>query len=430
MNIIKISWVMDMNLGKRKRTFFCLFLFCLIVGVILFQYFSEDKNKSKEAIVMVDLTNKLVQEAEEYAKSHHLFLQLEYQYHYDIEKDHIISQNIDSGVFIKEGVKLQLVVSKGQVPDEVYSKFGVNELGRVPIMMYHGIIPIENEDTEYIGGNVDKDGYNRTVEAFREDLEFYYKSGYRMIRLQDYIDGNIEVELGYSPLILTFDDGNENNFKVLGESNGELIIDPDCAVGVLEEFKKKYPDYGVTATFFLNSSLFGQEQYNDKILKWLVEHGYDIGNHTMNHVDFTEIGIEDTNREVGGVYSLLDNIIPGKYVSIVALPFGSPYQKTHDNYSAIIDSNYYGKLYHTIGALRVGWEASVSCFDIDFDPLFLKRIRAYDNGGMEFDIEMNFKLLESNRFVSDGDKDTIVILQDDLGKVGKTDKRVISYSRD
>ena len=84
---------------------------------------------------------------------------------------------------------------------------------------------MKNTDTDYTGGNVDKDGYHRTVEAFREDLEFYYRSGYRIIRLQDYVDGVIEVELGKSPVILTFDDGNKNNFNVLGEENGELM---DC----------------------------------------------------------------------------------------------------------------------------------------------------------------------------------------------------------
>ena len=49
--------------------------------------------------------------------------------------------------------------------------------------------------------------------------------------------------------------------------DGELEIDPNCAVGVLEEFKKKYPDYNVTATFFVNGGIFEQEEYNEKILK-------------------------------------------------------------------------------------------------------------------------------------------------------------------
>lgn len=416
-----------MNMGKRKGFFIFLLFFCFVVVIFLIQYFFNYKNKSSEGVVLINLMGELVQDAEEYATENHFLLELEYQYHYDIEKDRIISQSIESGMVIQEGDIIQLVVSMGPVPSEIYSEYGVNELGCVPIMMYHGIISMKNEDVDYIGGNVDQDGYQRTVEAFREDLEFYYENGYRMIRLQDYIDGNIDVALGKSPIILTFDDGNENNFKVIGEKDGELVIDPDCAVGVLEEFKEKYPDYGVTATFFVNSGLFGQDKYNEKILEWLVDHGYDIGNHTMSHVDFTKIDGEETNQEVGEMYSLLNRIIPNRYVSIVALPFGSPYKKTHDNYSAIIDGSYNGFTYHTVAALRVGWEAEVSCFDREFDPFFLKRIRAYDNLGKEFDIEMNFRLLEENRYVSDGESNTVVIFKDDVERVGVTDKKVISY---
>ena len=108
-------------------------------------------------------------------------------------------------------------------------------------MMYHGI---ENVDTnENVGGNVDKDGYNRIAKAFREDLEFYYKENYRMVRLVDYVNGEIDTEFGKSPLILTFDDGNKNNFNVLGkDEKGNLQIDPNCAIGILEEFKKTYSE--------------------------------------------------------------------------------------------------------------------------------------------------------------------------------------------
>ena len=103
-------------------------------------------------------------------------------------------------------------------------------------MMYHGIHNIKSSDTAYTGGNIDKDGYQRTAEAFRNDLEFYYSNGYRMIRLKDYIDGIIDVPLGKSPIILTFDDGLENNFRINGlDEDGNLIIDPNCAVGILEE---------------------------------------------------------------------------------------------------------------------------------------------------------------------------------------------------
>ncbi len=323
----------------------------------------------------------------------------------------------------------QPVEEKKELTLEDYKNNKVNELGEVPIMMYHGIHNKKNSDTEYTGGNVDKDGYQRTAEAFRNDLEFYYKEGYRMIRLTDYVDGNVDVELGKSPIILTFDDGLENSIKVTGlDSNGEIIIDPNSAVGILEEFKKKYPDYNVTATFFINGGIFGQEKYNEKILNWLVDHGYDVGNHTNTHVNFSTVNAARSEEEVGKVYKILDQIIPGKYVNIVALPFGSPYDLDHSNMPHIFSATYDGKTYETKSALRVGWKSESSPFSSDFNPKFLKRIRAYDNNGVEFDIEMNFKLLSNNRYISDGDKDTIVVPTTSKDKLGNTyNKKVIEY---
>lgn len=323
--------------------------------------------------------------------------------------------------------EIETEVKKLTVDD--YKNNNVNELGEVPIMMYHGIHNKKNSDTQYTGGNVDKDGYQRTTESFINDLEFYYKEGYRMIRLNDYVDGNINVELGKSPIILTFDDGLENNIKVTGiDSNGEIIIDPNSAVGILESFKKKYPDYNVTATFFINGGIFQQEKYNEKILNWLVNHGYDVGNHTNTHVNFTKVDTTKSQEEVGKVYQILDKIIPGKYVNIVALPFGSPYNLEHSNIPYIFSATYEGKTYETKSALRVGWKSESSPFASDFNPKFLKRIRAYDNDGKDFDIEMNFKLLSNTRYISDGDKNTIVIPSSKKDLVGKTyDKKIIEY---
>ena len=329
----------------------------------------------------------------------------------------------------KEPVVDKKSEEKIELTVEDYKENGVNELGEVPIMMYHGIHDKKSSDTGYTGGNVDKDGYQRTAEAFRNDLDFYYENGYRMIRLTDYVDGNIDVELGKTPIIITFDDGLENNIKVTGlDEKGNIKIDPNSAVGVLEEYKKKYPDFNVTATFFINGGIFNQPDYNEKILKWLVKNGYDVGNHTYSHVNFSNVSATTSEEEVGKIYEILDKTIPGKYVNIVALPFGSPYNLSHSNMSHIFESTYNGKTYETKSALRVGWKAEFSPFDSDFNPKFLKRIRAYDNDGVEFDIEMNFKLLEKNRYISDGDKDKIVVPESFKQYIENTyDKEMLTY---
>ena len=417
--------------NKIIRTIIGIILLLLIIlGTIFILKKNTFNNKktitTKEEIKMKSFVDKSIDTLEVFANKYKIEVEKNYEYSSEIKENNIISQDIKENSIIHKGDKIKVVISKGEVPITVYQENKVNELGQVPIMMYHGIHNMQNSDTKYTGGNVDKDGYNRTTEAFRNDLEFYYQNNYRMIRLIDYVNGEIDVELGKSPIILTFDDGKENNFKVLGEKDGELEIDPNCAVGVLEEFKKKYPDYNVTATFFINGGIFEQEEYNEKILKWLVNHGYDVGNHTMTHPDFTKIDGDRTLKEVGGLYKILESIIPGKYVPIIAMPFGSPYKKSHPNFDIMLHGTYEGTTYETKSMLRVGWEGELSPFDKEFDPTFLKRIRAYDNNGKEFDIEMNFKILNNSKYISDGDKNTVVVKESDKEKVNTT-KKIKSY---
>lgn len=410
------------KLNVSKIIIFLVVIIVLVLGV----FFLTRKIKGDSRLLMIELTN--INEANNFAKSNNLKLEVSYEYSEEMEKDKVISQNIKKGTELKENDIIVIVVSKGKIDKEKLAGDGINELGKVPIMMYHGIREKTSSSTGTVGGNVDKDGYNRTPSAFREDLEYYYEHGYRMIRLEDYISGKVDVEYGKSPIILTFDDGNEDNIKVNGlDENGNIIIDKNSAVGILEEFKKNHPDANVTATFFVNAGMFNQSEYNEKILKWMVENNYDIGNHTQTHLDIKKSEADKVQKEIVYVYEELEKIIPGKYVKIIALPFGSPYSKTHDNFKYVLSSTYNGKTYETEAALRVGWEPEVSCFDKDFDKTFLKRCRAYDNNGKEFDIKMVFDMLEKNRYISDGEPNIITIKESDKAKLNETNMKVITY---
>ena len=388
-------------MAKKRKKKLKIKNFLLLIIVIIFIIIIIPKGKKEEVVVKKDLSTMTVDEIKAYGDENNIKVNTNYEYSTTISKDKVISVKEDNNV-------INLVLSKGDYDDSYFRDKKVNEMGKVPIMMYHGII--DTEDNQYTGGNVDKNGYKRTAKAFREDLEFYYKNGYRMIRLEDYIHGKIDVPIGYSPIILTFDDGDADNCKVMGKnSDGSLQIDPNSAVGILEEFKKKYPDFGVTATFFVMSGIFNQSQYNKDIVTFMINNGYDIGNHTISHPDFTKISEEQSVKEVGKMYKTLDSYLGDKYVKIIALPFGSPYKKEHANYKHILSGTYDGYEYKTEAALRVGWEPELSPYSKNFDPTFLKRCRAYDNNGKEFDIEMVFKNLEKNRYISDGDVDRITV---------------------
>lgn len=410
------------KLKKGRKIFAVLILFIIVLGIlVLISSISNKKTK--------DLMPKLndIDEVNELVEKYGLNSNITYEYSNIVEEDYVISQSVKEGMIIKENTDIDIVISKGFDKEEL-KKDNINELGKVPIMMYHGIREKDKNSVGTIGGNVDKDGYNRTPEAFRKDLELYYKKGYRMIRLSDYVNGIVDTEYGKSPIILTFDDGNADNIKVTGlDKDGNIIIDENSAVGILENFKKEHPDMKVTATFFVNGGLFQQSEYNDKIIKWLVENGYDVGNHTKNHLDIKSSSSDKVEEEINYVYDKLEEIIPGKYVNIIALPFGSPYSKTHDNYKYVLSSTYNNKSYTTTAALRVGWDPEVSCFDKTFDREYLKRCRAYDNNGKDFDIEMVFKNLENNRYISDGNKNSIVIKENDKDKLVNTNIKIITY---
>lgn len=415
---------------KLRKGRLLLTITSILFVILLMIFLPKGLNHHNERgeLTLISFLNMQKEEIISYGKENRLKIEFQEAYHNQVKEGSVISQEPEEGSILTDKREVKVKISKGPTPISVYQNAKVNELGRVPIMMYHGIIAMKDNETKYTGGNVDKDGYNRTMESFRRDLDYYYENGYRMIRLMDYVEGNISTPLGYSPIILTFDDGREDNFKVLGKDENGLIIDPNCAVGILEEYKKKYPDFSVTATFFVNSGLFQQKEYDKEILNWLVDHGYDIGNHTTTHPDFTKINESQAKEAVAKVYQQLDEIIPGKYVPIVALPFGSPYKKTHANFSIILGGNYNEYTYQTKAALRVGWEAETSPFSSNFDATFLKRIRAYDNNGVEFDIKMAFDKIKDSRYISDGDTLTVVIPKSMGSKLSTTmSKQVITY---
>ena len=417
---------------KKTKNIIKLLIGILLIIILLGVFFFLKNDNHTPSILKKEVVPSFatLADIEKFQKKYQdIKVTINYEYNDEFEKDKVISQSVKEGTNIEELKEIAIVVSLGKLDKEKLASDKINELGKVPIMMYHGIREKTANSTGTIGGNVDKDGYNRTPEAFRKDLEFYYEKGYRMVRLSDYIHGDIDTEYGKSPIVITFDDGNEDNIRVTGlDDNGNIIIDKDSAVGILEEFKKNHPDAPVTATFFVNGGIFNQEEYNEKILKWLIDNGYDVGNHTKTHLDIKKSSGDRVQEEIAYVYDELEKIIPGKYVKIIALPFGSPYVQSHENYKYVLSSTYNGKTYDTEAALRVGWEPEVSPYDKEFDKTFLKRCRAYDNNGKEFDIEMVFNMLENNRYTSDGNKDTIVISSNDENTLNSNlTKKVITY---
>ncbi len=155
-----------------------------------------------------------------------------------------------------------------------------NELGRVMILEYHKIDYPEAR-------------WTRTPANFRRDLATLYAKGYRLIALGDLLDGRVVLPAGTTPIVLTFDDSSPGQFRYI-EQNGVLTIDPKSAVGILEAFARDHPDFGRAATFFVlptadsPNRLFNQPAWEGQKLRYLVSHGYEIGNHTLWHANLSK----------------------------------------------------------------------------------------------------------------------------------------------
>ncbi len=187
-----------------------------------------------------------------------------------------------------------------------------NESGNVPILMYHHV------------SNSINSIYNVAPAVFSNQLLQFFEAGFVLISLSDYFEDDFCVPEGRKPLVLTFDDGHADNFRLLEDGS----IDPDCAVGIIEGFAEEHPDFGRTAAFFLNAGPwvvpFGDEATAPAKLRWLLENGYEIGNHTTDHVNLKSCDPYQVRRQIGLCQAALIELCPELlgHVRFFAYPYG------------------------------------------------------------------------------------------------------------
>jgi peptidoglycan/xylan/chitin deacetylase (PgdA/CDA1 family) len=268
-----------------------------------------------------------------------------------------------------------------------------NELGKVMILEYHLIQPEETR-------------WGRSIPNFKRDLEQLYDSGYRPIGMADYIDGQIAVPAGRRPIILTFDDSSEGQFRYLIK-NGTPEIDPDCAVGILIGFHKLHPDFDLKGAFFVLPAakephrLFGQPEFEARKLKELVALGFEIGNHTLWHADLAKYDPTVVREQIALAAEAIQKMVPAFRVRALALPFGSYPQDPQ----LALDGSYRGFSYHYDAVLRVAGGPACSPFSVQTDLARLPRTQV-TGADLQHWIEY-FERHPAEGFVSDGDANTV-----------------------
>jgi hypothetical protein len=272
---------------------------------------------------------------------------------------------------------------------EQLQKAKVNEAGVVPILEYHDVLPKERTMV-------------RSIDNFKHDLQRLYDEGYRPVLLRDFLDNKIDLPLGMAPVVFTFDDARNSQFRYL--PNGE--VDPTCVVGIWQEFAKAHPDFPVKATFYVLPTVgFCGTADGAKKVKALLDMGCEIGNHTVSHPALSKLSDAKVEQELGECVADIEKLVPRTKVDTVALPMGiSPKNK-----KLLASGTYKGQAYSNRAVLLVGANPAPAPISKRFNPMRLPRIQACEqNSGSTFWLD-RMKKGEMGRYVSDGDPNTTTI---------------------
>jgi peptidoglycan/xylan/chitin deacetylase (PgdA/CDA1 family) len=241
--------------------------------------------------------------------------------------------------------------------------------------------------------------YDLTVPQFRAELERLYREGYVPVRAEDLVRARLDVPAGKTPVVMTFDDSTKEQFFYTRSGK----IKPDTAIGLMLAFQKKHPDFVPAGTFYVNREPFAGVREGPAMLRWLHAHGFEIGNHTKDHIPFNQLTRTEVQRQLVLGERVITSAIPDANVVTMALPLGvmpkPPSLAWHGRWG--------GETYDLRGILLVGANPSPSPFAAKFDPHAIPRIRTSPHSGVE-DFGSTFWLdwlaeHPEERYVSDGD---------------------------
>ena len=318
-----------------------------------------------------------------------------------VEKQEV--EKIEAKEEAKEKVKEEVV----EIKEINYQEVKPNEVGTILVAMYHGLA---DEET-YNNGSKDFKMYQRKIEDFKKDLNYMYEHGYRPISIRDYVDNNITVEAGFTPIVLTFDDGLQTAFS-LEQENNEYVVAKDTAVSIMDEFAKEHPDFGKAATFYINGNqdAFGEVGTLEERIKFLVNDGYGVGNHTRDHANLYELDGQNIQEQIGTIDQDIKKILPDYKVDTIALPFGSRPKEELRKY--LEEGEFDGQKYSYNIAFRVGYSAPyVSVNNVKFSPYNHPRVTASDMA--DWDMWYAFDYFDnqypSMKYISDGKPNRIAV---------------------
>jgi peptidoglycan/xylan/chitin deacetylase (PgdA/CDA1 family) len=168
----------------------------------------------------------------------------------------------------------------------------------MPILVYHHVVPGRGSTLLYV-----------TPEAFEQQLKYLQDNGYRSVSFSDLADClEYGAPLPERPVILSFDDGWENQFQY--------------AFPLLRK-------YGFSATFFVVTSYLDHQNFMTvEQLKTMMAAGMVIGGHSRTHPALPSIGNPQRLKdEIAGSKAWLEAQL-GVTIETFAYPYGAYTQAT------------------------------------------------------------------------------------------------------
>jgi peptidoglycan/xylan/chitin deacetylase (PgdA/CDA1 family) len=271
-----------------------------------------------------------------------------------------------------------------------------NEMGMVMVFEYHRIKETEGS-------------YTRSVDNFKKDLETLYKKGYRLTTFHDMMAGRVGVPAGTTPVVFSFDDSTESQFRYIKEGD-KTVLDPQCALGMMENFYKQHKDFGYTALFNYLPAMFEQSQYVKQKVEYLYKNGFELGDHTITHPLLGKMADDQVQKEIAVPIKDMKKIDPNVKVDILCLPNGS----IPKNQSLMYDGSWEGSKYHNNWSLLVGSNPFYPSYHYKNPGRLIPRIQVMDyntESGAGADGSgywlRYFDQHPELRFISDGDSSTV-----------------------
>lgn len=243
-----------------------------------------------------------------------------------------------------------------------------NELGHIPIIMYHSV-----DDSKPF----DKNGLNISTKTFKLHIELFISKGMYPINVRDIRSHKTlaEVPKGFIPVALTFDDGRRSQFCYSAND----VPSKDCAVGILESITAQYPTHWRNrASFYVmpksdyNLEPFQQTGRAAEKLTHLITQGFEIGNHSWRHLSLSNMSRKQVEAELLNAFYGIRKLCPSATLDTFCVPFGA-YPLIKDWRNVLLNPLRQQTMMHQVVLMAWGG-SSFSPFDKRYDRTRVHRI--------------------------------------------------------